>query len=163
MHLPTTTAFDLPDHLSPKADPALIADDEAHFAAIAQSPRASRRRPRRAVSTPRAAAPGRTGQAALDRDQEVHRLTARLRTLRRFGLDLCLGDMVSADDPEPVYIGRLGLTDDERPPAARRLALPRGRALLRRDPRQPDGSGQPAPLPLDPGPGHRLLGRGLHP
>jgi hypothetical protein len=31
----TTSAFDLPDHLSPKADPALIAGDERHCAAIA--------------------------------------------------------------------------------------------------------------------------------
>ena len=50
---------------------------------------------------------------------EIHRLTARLRTLRRFGLDLCLGHVVSADDPEPVYIGRLGLTDS----TGRRLLL----------------------------------------
>src|SRR6185312_6794131 len=35
-----------------------------------------------------------------------------LRTLRRFSLDLCLGRMVGADDQEPVYVGRLGLTDD---------------------------------------------------
>ena len=40
---------------------------------------------------------------------EIHRLTARLRVLRRFGLDLCLGRIVGADDPEPVYVGRLGL------------------------------------------------------
>ncbi|HEY9411424.1 MAG TPA: hypothetical protein VIP77_17730 [Jiangellaceae bacterium] len=33
----TTSAFDLPDHLSPKADPTLIAGDEQHFAAIAES------------------------------------------------------------------------------------------------------------------------------
>ena len=30
----------------------------------------------------------------MDRDEEIHRLTARLRALRRFGLDLCLGHMV---------------------------------------------------------------------
>ena len=55
----------------------------------------------------------------MDRDLEVHRLTARLRALRRFGLDLCLGHMVGADDPEPVYVGRLGLTDS----AGRRLLV----------------------------------------
>src|SRR5262245_10844138 len=33
----TTSAFELPDRLAAKADPALIADDEKHFAAIAQS------------------------------------------------------------------------------------------------------------------------------
>ena len=47
----------------------------------------------------------------MDRDLEIHRLTARLRLLRRYGLDLCLGRMVYAHSPEPVYIGRLGLTD----------------------------------------------------
>src|SRR4051812_15902055 len=53
----------------------------------------------------------------MDRDMEIHRLSARLRTLRRYGLDLCLGHMVSTDSPEPVYVGRLGLTDS----AGRRL------------------------------------------
>ena len=57
--------------------------------------------------------PGGRGQAALDRDQEIHRITARLRALRRFGLDLCLGRMVSADSPDPVYVGRLGLNDSQ--------------------------------------------------
>ena len=33
----TTTVFDLPDHLSAKADPTLIAGDERHFAAIAET------------------------------------------------------------------------------------------------------------------------------
>jgi DNA helicase IV len=55
----------------------------------------------------------------MDRDMEIHRLTARLRTLRRFGLDLCLGHIIHADNPEPVYIGRLGLTDS----TGRRLLL----------------------------------------
>ena len=58
-------------------------------------------------------APGRLGQEALERDVEVRRLTARLRALRRFGLDLCLGRLVGADHPEPLYIGRLGLTDSK--------------------------------------------------
>ena len=33
----TTRAFDLPDRLAAKADPALIAGDEQHFAAIAET------------------------------------------------------------------------------------------------------------------------------
>src|SRR3712207_2073595 len=33
----TLSAFDLPAHLSAKADPRLIAGDEQHFAAVAQS------------------------------------------------------------------------------------------------------------------------------
>jgi hypothetical protein len=121
----TASAFDLPAHLAAKADPALIADDEQHFAAIAESLQQSV-----ADLSGRLAAelraPGGIGQEAMDRDLEVHRLTARLRLLRRFGLDLCLGRVVSADSPEPVYIGRLGLTDksgrrllvDWRSPAA---------------------------------------------
>ncbi|MET9338974.1 RNA polymerase recycling motor ATPase HelR [Nonomuraea sp. NPDC003804] len=114
----TTSAFDLPDHLAPKADPALIADDEKHFAAIAESLEQSIAELSDRLAAARKA-PGGKGRQAMDRDLEVHRLSARLRALRRFGLDLCLGRVVSADNPEPVYIGRLGLTDSE----GRRLLL----------------------------------------
>ncbi|MFG1681228.1 RNA polymerase recycling motor ATPase HelR [Nonomuraea sp. NPDC049269] len=114
----TTSAFDLPDHLSPKADPKLIAGDEQHFAAIADSLEQAIADLSDRLAAERKA-PGGKGRQALDRDLEVHRLTSRLRALRRFGLDLCLGHIVSADDPEPVYIGRLGLTDRE----GRRLLL----------------------------------------
>jgi hypothetical protein len=114
----TTSAFDLPDHLTPKAAPALIAGDERHFAAIAESlERSIADLSDRLDAELRS--PGGLGRQALDRDMEVHRLTARLRALRRFGLDLCLGHMVGADEPEPVYIGRLGLTDS----TGRRLLL----------------------------------------
>src|SRR5689334_7319313 len=106
----TTSAFDLPDHLVAKADPALIGDDERHFADLAQTLDQTVATLTERLDAERRA-PGGTGQEALDRDLEVHRLTARLRTLRRFGLDLCLGHMVPADAPEPVYVGRLGLTD----------------------------------------------------
>jgi len=96
----------------------MIAGDQQHFAAIAQSLEQSIADLSDRLDAERKA-PGRTGQAAMDRDIEIHRLTARLRTLRRYGLDLCLGHIVSADDPEPVYIGRLGLTDS----TGRRLLL----------------------------------------
>jgi hypothetical protein len=113
-----TSTFDLPDHLAAKADPTLIAGDEQHFAAIAESLEQSIADLSDRLDAERRA-PGGTGQEALDRDLEVHRSTARLRALRRFGLDLCLGRIVSTEDPEPVYIGRLGLTDS----AGRRLLL----------------------------------------
>ncbi|GIH96292.1 RNA polymerase recycling motor ATPase HelR [Planobispora siamensis] len=113
-----TSAFDLPDHLAPKADPALIAGDERHFAAIADSLEQAIAELSDRLDAERRA-PGGRGRAALERDLEVHRLTARLRALRRFGLDLCLGRMVGADDAEPVYVGRLGLTDGQ----GRRLLL----------------------------------------
>jgi hypothetical protein len=114
----TTSAFDLPARLAAKSDPALIAGDEEHFAAIAQSLDRSIADLSERLEAMRKA-PGGIGQAAMERDLEVHRLSARLRVLRRFGLDLCLGRIVGADDAEPVYIGRLGLTDR----AGRRLLL----------------------------------------
>ena len=113
-----TSAFDLPDRLSAKADPALIAGDERHFAAIADSLEESYADLSGRLDAERKS-PGGTGEQAMNRDLEIHRLTARLRTLRRFGLDLCLGHMVHTGNPEPVYVGRLGLTDD----AGRRLLL----------------------------------------
>jgi DNA helicase IV len=113
-----TSAFDLPDHLKAKADPRLIATDERHFAAIAESLEQSIADLSQRLDAERKA-PGGIGQEAMDRDMQVHRLTARLRTLRRFGLDLCLGHIVAADDPEPTYVGRLGLTDS----TGRRLLL----------------------------------------
>jgi hypothetical protein len=114
----TTNAFDLPDHLAAKADPTLIAGDERHFTAIAESLEQSIADLSDRLDAQRKA-PGGIGQEAMDRDMEIHRLTARLRALRRFGLDLCLGHIVSADNPEPVYVGRLGLTDS----TGRRLLL----------------------------------------
>nr|BFE87890.1 hypothetical protein GCM10020093_104910 [Planobispora longispora] len=118
MRTQTTGAFDLPAHLAPKADPALISDDEKHFAAVAESLEQSIAELSRRLDAERMA-PGGQGRQALDRDLEIHRLSARLRALRRFGLDLCLGRMVGADDSGPVYVGRLGLTDS----AGRRLLL----------------------------------------
>ncbi len=113
-----TSAFALPDQLAGKADPALIAGDEEHFAAIARTVEESISELAERVGAVRKQAGG-SGQEAMDRDLEVHRLSTRLRTLQRFNLDLCLGRMVAADDPEPRYVGRLGLTDR----AGRRLLL----------------------------------------
>jgi len=144
-----TSAFDLPERLAAKADPALIAADEQHFAAIAQSLEQSIAELSGRLEAERRA-PGGMGTKAVERDMEIHRLTARLRTLRRFGLDLCLGRIVRADNQEagsqePVYIGRLGLTDrggrrllvDWRSPAAEPFfgathASPMGLASRRR-------------------------------
>ncbi|QSE91845.1 AAA family ATPase [Rhodococcus pseudokoreensis] len=121
----TASAFDLPDHLAPKADPALIAGDERHFAAIEESLERSIADLSRRIDSERKA-PRRLGQEAMERDMMVHDLSAQLRALRRFGLDLCVGRIVGADNSEPVYIGRLGLMDsagnqllvDWRSPAA---------------------------------------------
>ncbi|MEV4549212.1 RNA polymerase recycling motor ATPase HelR [Nonomuraea wenchangensis] len=117
-HRSTISVFDLPERLSAKADPALIARDEQHFAAVAEALEQTVAELSDRLDATRRA-PGGAGRAALDRDLEVHRLSVRLRTLRRFGLDLCLGRMVGGDGAEPVYVGRLGLTDRE----GRRLLL----------------------------------------
>ncbi|GEK21764.1 RNA polymerase recycling motor ATPase HelR [Cellulomonas xylanilytica] len=113
----TTSAFHLPDDLAAKADPASIGPDEEHFAAVATTLAQSIAELTERLDTARRA-PGRGGTMALERDQEIHRLSSRLRTLRRFGLDLCLGRTVGADG-ETVYVGRLGLTDS----TGRRLLL----------------------------------------
>ena len=114
----TTSAFNLPQRLIAKADPALISGDERHLAAVAESLDQQIAEVSERLDALRRA-PGGKGRGALDRDLEIHRLTANLRLLRRFGLDVCLGRMVSTDGSEPVYVGRLGLTDR----AGRRLLV----------------------------------------
>ncbi len=139
-----TAPFDLPGHRAAKADPDLIAGDVEHFAAIADSLDQTMAELSDRLDDVRKDPVG-EGQAALDRDLEIHRLTVRLRTLRRFGSDLCLGRIVAVGGPEPVYIGRLGLTDargrrlliDWRSPMAEPFfaathADPRGLASRRR-------------------------------
>ena len=106
------TAFDLPDRLDAKRDPALIAADEVHFAEIAANLRRTVAELSDRLDMERKSQGGH-GQQALERDLEIHRLSARLRALRRFGLDLCLGRMVGTDDPEPVYVGRFSLTSED--------------------------------------------------
>lgn len=108
---PSTGVFDLPARLAAKADPVLIGDDERHFAAVATALEQSVAELTDRLDRLRRA-PGGLGREAMDRDTEIHRLTGRLRALRRFGVDLCLGRIVAADAAEPVYVGRLGLTDD---------------------------------------------------
>ena len=165
--------FALPDHLAAKSDPALIAADEAHFAAVAATLEQSVadlaarldvvRRDTDRDTGPVDTDPGGAGQAALDRDLEVHRLGARLRTLRRHRLDLCLGRIVRADG-ETLHVGRLGLLDragepllvDWRSPAAEPFfaathAHPMGLASRRRYRWTPGGSPttgtRPSPRP----------------
>ncbi|MCB7137630.1 RNA polymerase recycling motor ATPase HelR [Cellulosimicrobium marinum] len=121
----TTAVFDLPDGQAAKADPALVGDDARHLAAVADAVAAQVAVLADRLDVARRSPAGH-GQAALDRDQEVHRLTARLRTLRRHGPDLCLGRCVPADGGDPLYVGRVGLHDaagrqllvDWRSPAA---------------------------------------------
>ena len=115
---PTVSAFDLPARLAAKTDPALLGGDERHFAAIAETLQRSITGLEQRLDELRRR-PGGHGQAGVERDIEIHRLSARLRVLRRFGIDACLGRTVPADGSEPVYIGRFGLMDA----AGRRLLV----------------------------------------
>lgn len=123
------TPFALPRPLAAKSDPSLIDRDREHFTRIATGlERAIADLEQRLAEVRRTAV--RHGTAALERDQEVHRLTTRLRALRRYDLDLCLGRIVHATpekgDDGTTYIGRFGLADadgrrllvDWRSPAA---------------------------------------------
>ena len=68
MNFLTTSAFDLPDRLTAKADPALIAGDEQHFAAIAESLEQSIADLSDRLDA-ELKAPGGIGQKAMDRDR----------------------------------------------------------------------------------------------
>ena len=118
MNSPSVSAFHLPDRLSAKSDPALIAGDERWFAAIADTLSRQTAGLDARLEELRLR-PGGHGQSGLERDLEIHQLSARLRMLRRFTLDACLGRMVPDDGSDPVYIGRFGLTDA----AGRRLLV----------------------------------------
>jgi hypothetical protein len=108
----TPTVFDLPERLSAKVASHRIDVDERHFLRIAENLARTLRELSASLEVARMA-PGRSGQQALERDLEIHRLTARLRALRRYGLDMCLGRFVADRGTEPVYIGRFGLTDPD--------------------------------------------------
>lgn len=112
--MPTTAAsfFSLRDTSQAKAAPELTSLDERHFTRIAEvierkindlTERRDEFRRARGVD----------GQDAVERDVEIHRLTKRLNTLSRFGVDLCVGYIVREGEQEPLYIGRLGLADED--------------------------------------------------
>nr|WP_296766176.1 RNA polymerase recycling motor ATPase HelR [Rhodococcus sp. (in: high G+C Gram-positive bacteria)] len=112
MHVsPPTSVFRLADSLVAKLDNGQVAEDERQFAAIASSIAGSiadaHSRLEKVQKTN-----GGSGQEVMERDFEVHRLTARLRSLKRFGIDLCLGHMVHAGTNEVLYVGRVGLLDE---------------------------------------------------
>lgn len=102
------SVFDLPDNLARKRDPALIGPDQQHFSALRSNIEKSRSDTAARLNTVQKST-GRMGQEVMERDFEIHRLGRRLRSLRRYGIDLCLGRVVTVGSDAPVYIGRLGL------------------------------------------------------
>ncbi|AFV89550.1 Putative superfamily I DNA and RNA helicase [Acidipropionibacterium acidipropionici ATCC 4875] len=117
MPAPRTAFLDLSALAPAKTRPALIDVDLARFTAIAEAIDAQlttlTAQRRDALSDT-----ARTGRAAADRDQEVRRINSRIRILRDVGPQICLGRM-DRTGREPVYIGRIGLSDD----ADRRLLV----------------------------------------
>ncbi|MGB6275309.1 MAG: RNA polymerase recycling motor ATPase HelR [Rhodococcus sp. (in: high G+C Gram-positive bacteria)] len=108
MKNPHPRVFDLPDNLARKRDSALIGQDEHHFSAVHSSIEKSRFDTVARLEAAQKSS-GRMGREVMERDFEIHRLGGRLRSLRRYGVDLCLGRVATTDAAEPVYIGRLGL------------------------------------------------------
>ena len=121
MHPDPTSIFALPDHRLAKADPALIAADEEHFAAISAC-LAERISSLSARLDARRRDPAGVGAQTIERDADIRRLVAELATLRRFGLDLCIGHYATATRDESgagaerVYVGRIGLIDEAGDP-----------------------------------------------
>lgn len=107
-----TSAFNLPDHLSAKRTPALIADDDQHFAEILESHEKKITDLHQRLDVLRRS-PGGRGQAGVQRDAEIHKYSRQLQTMSRFGMDLCIGRIVRAGDDAPIYIGRTALADSD--------------------------------------------------
>nr|WP_238526477.1 RNA polymerase recycling motor ATPase HelR [Gordonia neofelifaecis] len=106
--------FDLPDRLADKTDPGLIAADAEHLARVADRVAGQITDLRAQLDAARRSTDVRVG-AGLERDQEIRRLGARIRTLSRFGADVCLGRVVGADG-STTYVGRLGVSDEDGAP-----------------------------------------------
>lgn len=135
--------FDLPETRAGKASPELIDSDRKHLRRVESNLRSQRDDVTRQLTVLRRRSAGH-GEAAMERDLEVRRLSRRLRILERFGIDACLGRM-RLEDGTTLYIGRTGLGDfdgsrlliDWRAPAAEpyfaaTLQNPRGLVSRRR-------------------------------
>lgn len=106
------SAFALSDNLVGKASATLIDEDELFFASVARTTQRSIADAAERLANVRRST-ARMGQEVMERDFEIQRLTSRLRALRRYGLDRCLGHVVEARSGATVYIGRSGLLDDD--------------------------------------------------
>ncbi len=121
---PNDGVFALPERLAGKASSALIADDERAFSRLGAALAAELADLQSRLESAQRERPP-IGQRALERDLDVGRWSSQLRVLRRFGLDACLGRMVTQSGAV-VYVGRFGLADaggarlliDWRAPAA---------------------------------------------
>ncbi|WP_082399621.1 RNA polymerase recycling motor ATPase HelR [Gordonia phthalatica] len=102
------TVFALPERLSEKRRPDLIAADATHLVRIRERITAQISDARAALDAARRSTDVRV-EAGVVRDQEIRRLSTRIRTLTRIGTDVCLGRVVHADGTV-AYIGRIGVS-----------------------------------------------------
>ena len=72
------SVFDLPDNLALERDRTLIGHDQEHFSALLSSIEQSRSDTEARLAAVRKST-GRMGQEVMERDFEIHRLSARLR------------------------------------------------------------------------------------
>ncbi|TKV60869.1 AAA family ATPase [Nakamurella flava] len=114
---PRATVFALPACRSAKAAAVLVAEDERFFTELRECLAAEMAAVDSRLATTRREAGqqgrdvlDREGPVAMERDQEIHRLTARHRDLQRYGLDLCLGRVIPLGGGAPRYIGRRGVS-----------------------------------------------------
>lgn len=104
----SSTLFALPERLADKSRPHLIADDDAHLTRVRERVAEQTSTARAELDAARRSTDVRVG-AGVARDQEVRRLSSRIRTLARIGTEVCLGRIVRVDGTI-TYIGRIGLT-----------------------------------------------------
>ena len=151
---PTVSAFDLPS-VSPSRPTRGSSPTTSSSSQRSRPASSSRSRLSDRLET-ELRAPGGIGQQALDRDAEIHRLISRLASCAAWPRPVPGAD---GRRGEPRAGVRRAARPRRRrgPPAAGRLAFPRRRAVLRSDPCQPDGPGEPSPVPLGPRPGSDYL------
>ncbi len=107
--------FALPRSRAAKMDPDLIDRDRSHFAEITASLSAQIEHLTDFRAALRRTA-GRSGQQALERDLEIHRVTSRIRLLHRYRSDMVLGHFLAEGSAEPTYIGRTGIAGPDGAP-----------------------------------------------
>ncbi len=109
---PSPSYFQLnPEHSTPQHTLA-IQTDEQQLTKIARRVQQLRRETTAQISNHGHERAG-VLQQSLERDVQLHRLGQKLQYLDRVGPQACLGFMQDASTGERIYIGRLGLSDEQ--------------------------------------------------
>lgn len=104
-----------------KSAPQFIKQDQEHLSQLAANLAEQEDDLRRRLSERRTYW-AHEGQELVERDAEIRRMSSRLAPLSSYGIDLALGRMVpepvspTAPTTEPVYVGRIGILDEDGNP-----------------------------------------------